>query len=90
MKFIIRKALIPATVIALIAAVFVFTPDPLTQLWTFSQIFILTMVVLIVLSRVTKLASWPPIKLRWLIWSVSVGMAALVILEEVAVSLSHH
>jgi Sec-independent protein secretion pathway component TatC len=81
MNFAIKKGWGPAVVAAIVVIVLFMPADPVTEMLTLVQTFILTVVALLVLSRVALVADWPSQK-QWLVsWSVALCAAVVVCLE---------
>ena len=81
MSFAIRKGSGPSVVAAVVAIVLFVPADPVTEILTLIQTFLLTVVVLLVLSRVASVAAWPSRKQWMASWSVAACAAALVCFE---------
>jgi len=86
MNFAIKKGWAPAVVAALIAIVVFMPADAVTEVLALVQTFLLTMVVLLVLSRVAPVVAWPLRKQRLVSWSVAVCAAMIVCLEPLVFS----
>ena len=83
MNFAIKKGWGPAVVAAVVAIALFMPGDPVTEMLALVQTFVLTIFVLLVLSRIVSVAGWPSRK-QWLVsWSVALCVAAVVCLEPV-------
>jgi hypothetical protein len=86
MNFALRKGWVPAVVVAVIAIIVWMPADPVTEILTLVQTFILTVVALLVLSRALPVARWPASRQRALSWGVALLAAVLVCLEPFVLS----
>lgn len=76
MKSVMKKSLLPAAVMALLAAPFFGTPEAITMMILTTAGFISAMVVLLAFRRLTPVASWARWKQRLAILLVAAGGAA--------------
>jgi len=81
MNFAIKKGWVPAMVVAVIAVMLFMPADPVTEILTVAQTFILTVAGLFVCSRVAPVTAWPSRKQRLVSWSVALSAAVVVCLE---------
>jgi hypothetical protein len=71
-----KKAALPAAVTALVAALVIGTPEPITLIVLCLAGFVSAMVVLVAFSRLTPVASWASWKQRTAIWLIAAAGAA--------------
>ena len=76
MKFAIKKAVIPAAVMALVAASILGTPEAITLIILSLAGFVSAMVVLVAFWRLAPIASWVRWKQRVATWLIAAGGAA--------------
>ncbi len=86
MNFAIKNGWAPALLAAVIAIILFMPADAVTEILTLVQTFLLTVIVLLVLSRVAPVAAWPRRRQTIVSWSVAVGAAVIVCLEPVVFS----
>lgn len=86
MNFAIKKGWAPAVVTAVVAIIVFMPADAVTEILTLVQIFLLTVIVLLVLSRAAPVVAWPVRKQRLVSWSVAVCAAVVVCLEPLVLS----
>jgi hypothetical protein len=86
MNFAIKKGWAPALVVAVVMIVAFLPGDAVTEFLALLQIFLLTVLALVVLSRVLPVATWPSPKQRLVSWSVAVCASVLVCLEPLVLS----
>ena len=68
--------------VAAVLAIVLFMPaDPVTEVLTLAQTFLMTVLVLLMLSRVAQVAGWPSRKQMLVSWAVALCAAAIVCLE---------
>ena len=77
MKTAVKKALIPAAVMALVVAPIMGTPEAITMILLSLAGFISAMIVLVVFWRLTPVPSWARWKQRVATWLIATGGAAV-------------
>ncbi len=77
MKFAIKRTVLPAAVMAVLAAPFFGTPEAITMLILSTAGFISAMALLLAFWRLTPVASWARWKQRVAIWLVAASGAAV-------------
>ena len=76
MKVAMKKAVVPAAVMAVVASTVFGTPEAITEMILSAAGFISAMIILVAFWRLTSVASWVPWKQRLAAWLIAAGGAA--------------